>query len=277
MTRFISTRARTQGDGVKAAHVFASQGGNQPTETPIGLHLVPDLVEGKEVILAIHGFNVSHGDGVRAMILMEQELRLTDDQIFFGVLWPGDWFLPIINYPAEARDAVESGRRVAGLLNTAFRTAAGFSFISHSLGARVLMEAVQGLAVPARQLCITAAAADNDCLSGPYARVKRRAARTTVLASKRDLTLAAAYPLGDFASDIFWRDNDKPWRAALGRAGPSPKEAAPVVHRQIPKADGYDHGHYFPPGKGPAGPVDAPWRRAVGYMRRCIHGAPDTW
>lgn len=277
MTRFISTRARTSGDGIRDPYIFDSAGGPSPTETRVDEAVAGAAVHGKHVVLAVHGFNVSYAKGIRSLALLERELNLTSDHAFFGVLWPGDWIINIINYPAEAKDAVESGRRIALLLNRRFRGAASFSFISHSLGARVLLEAVMGLAVPARELCITAAAADDNCLAGPYAKVKRHAARTTVLSSKSDMTLKLAYPLGDFASDIFWRDKDSPWRTALGRKGPRPHEPPPVTPRQIPDGDKYDHGDYFPPSDGTPSPANARWRGAVKYMRRCLQGAPDTW
>jgi hypothetical protein len=274
MTRFISVRSQDVGGPVVPAFVLDSGGGPSPTYRQIDSRVAGDAAAGRDLILAIHGFNVSRANGVRSLVALEAALELTPDQAFFGVLWPGDFWLPVVNYPAEASDAVKSGANVAALLNGPLRTAASISFISHSLGGRVLLETLRKLDRPAREVCVAAGAVDDDCLSKQYVQVRTKVGRISVLASKADKVLQLAYPLGDFASDLFWRDNDSPWRAALGRSGPKPQEFPPLVnHRQIPKDLGYGHGDYFPPGGGAAGL----WSRAVGYMRRSVNGQPDLF
>ncbi len=276
MTRFISVRSTDIGGKVQDAFVLESFGGDKPTYTTLDAKRVGDDIAGKDVILAIHGFNVSRPKGVRSLITLEAALELTENQAFFGVLWPGDFWLPVVNYPAEARDAVNSGSRIAALLNGPLSKAGSFTFISHSLGGRVLLETVSKLDRTAQIVCITAGAVDDNCLQHQYAKVKENADRIHVLASKRDVVLQLAYPLGDFASDLLWRDNDSPWRGAIGRSGPNPGEARPnVQHRQIPSDLGYDHGDYFPPGDGSAG--GPKWPVAVAYMRACLSGQRDTF
>lgn len=275
MARFISVRSKDVGGPVVPAFVLESAGGPAPTYKTLDADRTGRELAGKNLIVAIHGFNVSRPKGVRSFVGLEAALQLTPDQAFFGVLWPGDFWLPVVNYPAEASDAVRSGGYVAALLNGAFRHAASLSFISHSLGGRVLLEAVRQIQRPVREVCITAGAVDNDCLSQQYAEIRAKVGRISVLASEADKVLQLAYPLGDFASDLFWRDNDSPWRGALGRSGPNPTEVPPLVnHRQIPKAAGYDHGDYFPPSDGAGG---TRWPMATGYMQRAINGAPDSF
>jgi len=276
VTRFISVRSKNVGGPVVRASCLESAGGAEPGYRPIEDAVVAVSVAGKDVIIGIHGFNVSRPKAVRSYVTLEGELQLTSDQAFFGVLWPGDYWLPVVNYPAEAADAEQSGRYLAEYLDAHFAGAASVSFISHSLGGRVLLEAVKQLGRPVREVCITAGAVDNDCLKSQYAGAKAKAERVSVLASRKDKVLKLAYPLGDFGSDVFWNDSDNPWRGALGLKGPNPFEPPPRVrHRQIADQLGYDHGHYFPPGDGSQAP--GKWRAAVAYMRRCVNGAADTW
>jgi hypothetical protein len=264
------------GGPVVDAACLESAGGPDPKYQPIDAGTVARDTSGADVIVAIHGFNVSRPKAVRSYVTLEAELQLAASQQFFGVLWPGDFWLPVVNYPAEASDAVEAGRRLAAYLDAHMAQAASISFISHSLGGRVLLEAVQRLGRPVNQLCITAGALDNNCLSKQYLAAKRKAERVSVLSSRADTVLKLAYPLGDFGSDVLFGDRDSPWRGALGLKGPNPFEPAPKVrHRPIDKGLDYGHGDYFPPSDG--GPGDGDWRTSVAYMRRCVNGLPDSW
>jgi esterase/lipase superfamily enzyme len=275
MTLFISVRSSDVGGPVTPAFVVEAKSAPSPAYTPVPDLRLAQLVAGKDVIVAVHGFNVSRPKAVRSYAALEAALALTEDQIFFGVLWPGDAWIPVINYPSEAGDAVKGRGHVADFLNRRMTGAASFAFISHSLGGRLLLEAVQRLNLPVREVCVTAGAVDDDCLTSQYAPAKIKAGRVSVLASKSDRVLQLAYPLGDFASDLFWRDHDSPWRGALGRSGPHPTEARPpVFHRQIPTDKKYGHGDYFPPSDGAGG---TRWPASVQYMRRAINGLPDSW
>jgi len=156
--------------------------------------------------------------------------------------------------------------------------AASINLVSHSLGGRVVLEAVKRMQLPVRQVCLTAGAVDNDVLAKQYAAAKAKAGRISVLASRNDRVLRLAYPLGDFGSDVLFGDQDSPWRGALGLKGPKPRETPPKVdHRQIPDAPAYDHGDYFPPGKADAAAGAALWNRAADYIRRALDGGPDAW
>jgi hypothetical protein len=270
----INQRTQDIDGGIARPEVLESQGGAHPTYRPVRGGAVAAATAGRQVILAIHGFNVSRPKAVRSYVTLEQDLRLTGEQVFFGVAWPGDAWIPVVNYPWEAGDAVACGDALARYLLTAMPDAAGYHLVSHSLGGRVLLEALKRLGRRAGQVCITAGAVDSDCLATAYAPVKGKADRISVLASKKDKVLWAAYPLGDFVSDVLLGDRDSPWRGALGRRGPQPLEGAPVIHRQIPGGAGYDHGDFFPPGDG--GTAAGRWTRAVAYMRRALNGEPDA-
>ena len=275
MVWIINQRIQDVDGGIARPEVLESSGGAKPAYRPVSDAAVAAATAGRQVVLAIHGFNVSRPKAVRSYITLERDLRLTGEQVFFGVAWPGDAWIPVVNYPWEASDAAACGDALARYLLAAMPDATGFNLVSHSLGGRVLLQALKRLGRRAGQVCITAGAVDSDCLATAYAPVKAKADRISVLASKKDKVLWAAYPLGDFVSDVLLGDKDSPWHGALGRKGPRPFEPVPVTHRQIPKAEGYDHGDYFPPSDGAAAP--GRWTKAVAYMRRALNGEPDAW
>jgi len=277
MTCFLSLRTSSVGGGVAGPQAFDCDG-----TLPLGYAMRDDAViardvAGCDVVLAIHGFNVSQKNGIWAMIPLEGALALRPTQRFFGVLWPGDFFIPVINYPWEASQAVESGKLLAAYCNDVLRSAASLSFVSHSLGARVLLETVQRLARPAAELCIAAGAVDRDCLEKQYAGARDNAGRIAILSSTQDLVLKLAYPAGDWISDILLRDNDSPWRGALGLAGPTPV-SVPEQPVQIPATADYGHGDYFPSGPpGNALQPAAKWLRPANVMRQAVNGEPLRW
>jgi len=233
-----------------------------------------DAIAGREVVFATHGFNVTYEEGVHELARLEHELNLPGTFAFIGVLWPGDWWIPAVNYPAEADDAVACGRNLARFVNRTLALAAGVSFVSHSLGARVVLEAVKRLDRPARQVCVLAAAADDDCLTTTQYDAARRNARSIdVLASRGDWVLRLAYPAGDFLSDVFY-DDDALARAALGYHGPRPFPPEHAVHAQIPGTV-YGHHEYFPPSRldDPIGKQAAPIR----WISETLRGLPPAW
>ena len=281
MTRFLTLRTHDRGGAVQFPWVVdCDPAANPLTYKPVDNETVRASVTSHDVVLAIHGFNVSRPHGAVSMGALEAYLSLPANYRFCGVLWPGDFWLPVVDYPWEAGHAVTAGQKIAAYANDIFAGAASISFISHSLGGRVLLEAVQNLARPAAQVCITAGAVDDDCLAGRYLGAEQNAARTSVLSSLKDKVLQLAYPAGDFISDVFLRDSDSPWEAALGRAGPKPPFAPPVFEEPIPPALGYDHGDYFPPSDFaqaiPPRP-GAKWVKAADYMKRAITGQPNMW
>jgi len=254
--------------------------GDPLTYAPVGDDAVRAWVASRDVVLAIHGFNVPRPHGVVSLAALEAYLDLPPNYRFFGVLWPGDFWLPLVDYPWEAGHAVKAGQKIARYANDIFASAASISFISHSLGGRVLLEAVQNLERPAAQLCVTAGAVDDDCLDGQYLKAEQNALRTSVLSSLNDKVLQLAYPVGDFVSDVLLGDGDSPWRPALGRAGPKPPYAPPIFEEPIPQGLGYDHGDYLPPSVlGQAVPPQpgAKWVKAADYMKRAITGQPNMW
>lgn len=233
-----------------------------------------DRIAGREVVFVTHGFNVSFQDGVRALVRLERALALPQSFVFIGVLWPGDFWVPVVNYPSEAEDAVRCGAALAAFANEYLSDATEFSFVSHSLGGRLILEAVKRLSRRAREVCLLAAAVDDDCLSTrQYEAARANAQRISVLASRGDRVLASAYPLGDFFSDLFY-DDDSPRRKALGYHGPHPRPPS-VVHAQIPGSE-YGHGSYLP-GSDRVDPGVGRWTRPAQFVAETLLGQPHAW
>ena len=254
--------------------VIASDGA---TSTEVSISALASRAAGRDVLLATHGFNVSREDGIRSLARLEARLRPTASELFLGVLWPGDFWIPVVNYPSEAADAVECGVRLARFCDQYLRTARSLSFLSHSLGGRVILEAAANLGRQPKHVCLTAAAVDWDCLEQQYAEVVRKAGLITVLSSRADVVLKLAYPAGDFFSDLFWGDNDNPFSAALGRQGPRPVAPDGVVPWQIPDDARYGHGDYLPPSDTNSPPPGQRWEAAADFMARAFRGQPQLW
>lgn len=277
MTYFISFRSDPRaGTVVTPSFLLAGEptgalGGGRP------LPELADLAAGRDVLLATHGFNVNQEEGVRALSRLEARMQPASGELFLGVLWPGDWWIPAINYPTEADDAVACGRRLASICNEELTSARSLSFLSHSLGGRLILEAVRHLDRKAKTVCVTAGAVDWDCLHGQYAEAVRNAESVSTLSSCRDMVLRLAYPVGDFASDVFWGDDDSPFSPALGYKGPRRPAPTGVLPSQIDKKFDHGHGNYLPPSD-PATPSSGlPWEKAADFMIRAFRHQPQTW
>lgn len=281
MTRFLTLRTHDVGGAVQFPQAVDCDVAAAPLSyRPVADADIRRWVAGRDLVLAIHGFNVSRPSGAGSLGALEAYLALPANYRFFGVLWPGDFWLPVVNYPWEAGQAVTAGRKIATYANDVFAGAASISFISHSLGARVLLEAVKNLDREAAQLCITAGAIDDNCLNAEYLKARENAARSSVLSSLADRVLQLAYPAGGAVADILLGAGDSPWDAALGRTGPKPPFRPPVFEEPIPPALGYDHGDYLPPSDIAAAIPPSPgakWPTAADYMKRAVTGLPNLW
>ena len=267
MTHFISFRAGGTGRGLGEPMLLTG-------DPAVGnLRLMSDLefrsaVEGRHMLFGTHGFNTSYRGGARQLAQFDRDIALGSRGVFFGILWPGDAAVPFINYPFEAADAVECGRRLAALCNTRCATALGLSFVSHSLGGRLVLEAVRRLSRKARMMCLMAAAVDRDVLTNQYRAALRNCEHVYVLSSTKDKILRIAYPAGDFLSDLFG-DSDSPFRSALGLHGPRPAAGPDVDDNRIPANPPCDHMGYMPGG--------SHWPQVHPYIRRSFERAAHVW
>ena len=276
MTLFLSFRSDPQAGSVLPDPLVLDADGL--VDPPVFRATEFPALAGREVVFATHGFNVNRTEGFHALARLERELSLPQGSfLFVGVLWPGSWWLPVVNYPSEAGDAVSCGRSLARFIRSNVGSGS-LSFVSHSLGARLVLETVKQLAFAptrrAREVCVLAAAADDDCLTTrQYRSARTNASRTSVLASRGDRVLELAYPAGDFLSDLFY-DDDGPWRRALGYHGPHPFPEQYALHAQIPGAT-YGHGDYLPPSdlSHPIGIQAKP----IQWVREALLYLPHAW
>lgn len=267
MTYYVSFRAGGTGRSISGPILLAgdlAQGGLRPL-SDLEFRAV---IGGRHLLFGTHGFNTSFRTGALQLARFDADLALRDSAVFVGILWPGDAAVPFINYPFEAADAVECGRQLAALCNLRCQAAANLSFVSHSLGGRLILEAVRRLSRKARMMCLMAAAVDRDVLTNQYRAALRNAEHVYVLSSTKDRVLRLAYPAGDFLSDLFG-DGDSPFRSALGLRGPSPAAGPDVDDSRIPADPPCDHMGYMPGG--------SHWPRVHPYIRRSFDRAAHDW
>lgn len=277
MTLFINMRQASVSGGVSShAYVIRARSATEIEGDAVPWAKVRQEVEGKRLLIYCHGFNVSMASAIDGAVIMEEHLNPRPDELFLAVLWPGDWFVKLVNYSFEYKDAVRAGRLLARFIDEHCGRASSVSMGSHSLGGRVVLEALATTASRIAQMCVAAAAVDADCLSKTFAASLSKVQRLTVLSSEKDNALRWAYPLGDFFSDVFG-DDDSAFRGALGLGGPRPKAGPPVHADAIPPTDDYDHTHYFPGKRPPAGQA-AKWARSTEYWGRAMRGhTPMQW
>lgn len=269
MTLFIDLRATPSG-GICAAEATIWNDGTQKVSAADFVA----RISGLDLILATHGFNVDRARGIRVLSIWSQLLQLPASSLFIGVLWPGDsQFLPFLDYPMEGSEAIASGKLLAGFLNQQAAAAASVSFVSHSLGARTMLQTLSGTNQHTRRLVLMAGAIEDDCLVNEYQQAAAKAGEIYVLASRSDKVLEFAFPIGNLVGEIVMRGH--PYcKIALGRGGPSQPIA--LSQRggawQIPDAWNFGHSDYLPgnalaaqlpppvaaPGPAASVPVDPP-------------------
>jgi hypothetical protein len=277
MTLFLNFRTRTVGGAVNTNPQLYEGLGDR---TQPGLTLIPPAqlratFAGKSVLFGVHGFNVSQSDGAMSLGLLDHYVALTGSSLFVAVLWPGDSIIPVIDYPFEGNVAIDCGRRLAAFCNDFCSTAQAISFVSHSLGARLVLEAVSALNKKASTVCLTAAAVNRDCLTTEYATAAKNCEKISILASREDTVLKLAFPVGDPLSVLLHADHI-PFQIALGSEGPpTPAPALVCSPWQISDAEqaggDYNHGDYLPP-KSPG-----KWPRVADFVKRAFLGQPQVW
>ena len=245
MTRFLDVRLAPVGGGLAASVAI-----NQLTDT--GAYQSLDLaqllndIQGRHVLIATHGFNVNRADGIAHLSNWDGLLQLTPPSVFVGLLWPGDsiWAHGL-DYPEEPRIANEAGDLIAPFLDSNFGGAASISFASHSLGARVVLRTISQMSLAVRRLTLMAGAIDNNCLNTEFKAAAAKVGEISVLASRKDEVLSAAFPLGNFFAGII-AEGHPWWHAALGHLGPSsPRPGNLQAPFEIPDNWNFGHGNYL--------------------------------
>jgi hypothetical protein len=262
MTRFLDLRLSPTGGGLAASVAI-----NQLTDTgnyqSFDKAQLIDDIQGRHVLIATHGFNVNRADGIAHLSNWEGLLQLASPSVFVGLLWPGDsvWAHGL-DYPEEARIADEAGVLTALFVDSVFGGAASISFASHSLGARVVLKTISQMSLPVRRVTLMAGAIDDNCLTMEFQAAAANVGEISVLASRKDEVLSAAFPLGNFFAGII-AEGHPWWHAALGHRGPSnPKPGNFQAPFEIPDDWDFGHGNYLqidsPPVPSLAVPTDVP-------------------
>src|ERR1019366_989160 len=105
MTQFIDCRIQPVGGGL-ATTVSVCQGTNIGNYTGLNLSDLQESIQGRDVLIATHGFNVNRADGVACLSNWESLLQPHPFPGFVGLLWPGDsvWAHGL-DYPDEPKIA----------------------------------------------------------------------------------------------------------------------------------------------------------------------------
>jgi alpha/beta hydrolase family protein DUF900 len=246
---FLSTRVQAIGGPAKSVSVLDAAG-DQVSQG--SLSELQAEIEGRDVFFATHGFEVDQPTGVKELGAWLDNLQI-GNAVKIGILWPGDAALKLfVDYIVEGREAIQSGNFLADFLNNNFAGAVSVSFASHSLGARVVLQTVSGLAsgINVRRVLLMAGAIDNTCLVNEYASAASKVQELSLLASLGDDVLSFAFPLGNPIMGILDRGHPY-YRAAIGHRGPAqPFPASPPLQAswQIPPEWGYGHHDYLQDG-----------------------------
>src|ERR1700742_4928927 len=115
MTYFIDLRASPSGGNPVADvdDVVVRSHDQKDPSRPLDSALAA-AIQGRNVLLATHGFHVNRNDGIDNLHHWNSWLLADPNCYFVGVLWPGDskW-IPFLDYPVEGDEAIKSGKLLA--------------------------------------------------------------------------------------------------------------------------------------------------------------------
>jgi hypothetical protein len=239
---FIDLRAQSQGGPVGALKLTDGAG---------NFRSLPDLrdgIRGVDVLLMTHGFENDRQQGTDSLNEWKSHLNIQPEPFYIGVLWPGDGFLHLfVDYIWEGSEAQQSGTMLGQFVDQNFGAAASVSFGSHSLGVRVMLQAIRQLSQghTARRLITLAAAIEDDTLINEFKDAAAKVEHITVVYSMQDHVLALAYPAGNLIGGILER-GDANVKSALGRSGAvDPVPANLIGNPRLPDAWSYGHTDYL--------------------------------
>ncbi len=170
----------------------------------------------QEVLLFLHGFNVSFEDAARRTAQLAYDLKLEGAPVFYS--WPSQGRLSLTGYTRDETNVEWTVPHLKAFLNDlATRSGArAIHLIAHSMGNRALTRALAEIAAamagsdaPAfSEVVLTAPDIDADVFRETAAAFRRAARRVTLYASGKDRALEASrqfhgYPrAGDGGADI---------------------------------------------------------------------------
>ena len=152
MTYYLNFRAQPIGGGAAEPRLWEGEGLARSWKL-VPDEAIPSIVAGKNILFATHRINVQQSNGALARNAWAVS-AVTTTALFVAMLWPGDSIIPIVDYPIEGNVAMQSGDFLAEFCNTSCASAQSFSFASHSLGARFVLQAVAKLNRKAQSVCL---------------------------------------------------------------------------------------------------------------------------
>lgn len=178
-----------------------------PTQSQVGDAISESYLRDVTGCILVHGYHSSAEGAASSYSTIAQampELKMIE------LYWPGGALA--LGFPIDVHRATEAGWRLRDILNGCM-DASALDVQTHSLGARVAMEALKWAGLKIRHLILTAPAVENDCLTGEFKDVIENVETLNVFCSSGDPVLKKTYPLGAFG------------RQALGLYGPiGPRE-----------------------------------------------------
>lgn len=212
-----------------------------------------DLIKFKlprsRIILLVHGYNVSEGEGQKALKGFEDKLKEYSASISSDVawlMWPGDKMVPVasaLSYPLKVINAPRLGLKIAAWLRSLDSPSGGIPeivLVAHSLGCRVVLETLRELVgVPDIKISVLlmAAAVPVDEVN-PRGRLRDAAMRAhsrAVLYSGNDLILKTAFRFGQSVAP-----GKSFWPEAVGTAG-NPQ----FLWHEAQEMTGFGHSRYW--------------------------------
>jgi hypothetical protein len=213
------------------------------------------VLRGSRLVLVVHGYNNNEDEASKSYdVLFEILGTLVPSpevlRSIWEVYWPGyvrvgakkRTLLSALSYPMQVRKAVRIGRALARFLSSvAFdRQPMDVLFIAHSLGCRVVLEAIRGLSedsgISVKAICLMAAAVPvaHVSASGSLRHAADTAEKRYILHSPADRVLRRYFragQLGDRSSE------------AVGRFG-NPRSFWDLRLTNV-QDTGLDHGDYY--------------------------------
>lgn len=208
----------------------------------------------RKVVLILHGYNNTESAAKdKYKDLYEQLLWILRSETFvenvWEVFWPGYWpwimknqYVSWTSYSWKAFEAERIGTALAECLESLTEGGKEVLFIAHSLGCRIVLEAIRQFLVTKRctvtGICLMAAAVPTVMLqAGERLRdAADYAQRRYILHSHADRILRWAFPLGQLPVDLELSE-------AVGRFG-NPNTCWENHYENVVNTD-LDHGEYY--------------------------------
>lgn len=213
----------------------------------------PRKGERERFVLLVHGFNASEDEAFEAFDrfkgAMLQIAPALEKDIGY-VFWPGDYYAGPGSgvyrwavYPRRVRTAIQCASELAGYIRKRIsvnRKPPEFVFVAHSLGCRLVIEALSLLSIQERQsvrLILMAAAYPVNLVASAKAPGTSQLKSSLVLFSKADAVLRVFFPPGERLA----RTSGNGWPEAVGLRG------LPLLGPWTERAEmsGFDHDRYW--------------------------------